>query len=180
MIRFFDFLFSFLGLIILSPIFLLLLIIGLLENGSPLFKQYRIGRNQKPFLLIKFRSMRKGTESIATHLINPSMITPFGKFLRRTKLDELPQLYNVLIGNMSFVGPRPCLSNQKKLISEREKKEIFKVRPGITGLAQISEINMKTPILLAKTDFKMINEMNLYFYFYFIFKTFFLIFKKSA
>tara|TARA_Y200000002_G_scaffold383052_1_gene402824 strand:+ start:7826 stop:8368 length:543 start_codon:yes stop_codon:yes gene_type:complete len=179
-IRFFDFLFSFLGLIILSPIFLLLLIIGLLENGSPLFKQYRIGRNQKPFLLIKFRSMRKGTESIATHLINPSMITPFGKFLRRTKLDELPQLYNVLIGNMSFVGPRPCLSNQKKLISEREKKEIFKVRPGITGLAQISEINMKTPILLAKTDFKMINEMNLYFYFYFIFKTFFLIFKKSA
>ena len=99
------------------------------------------------------------------------MITKFGNFLRVTKLDEVPQLFNVLVGDMSLVGPRPCLVNQKKLIREREKRGVFKVKPGITGLAQISGINMKTPILLAKTDLKMIRDMNLYFYFYYILKT---------
>ena len=149
MIRFFDFILSFLGLTILSPIFFMLLIIGLFENGSPLFKQYRVGRNQKPFILIKFRTMRKETKSVATHLINPLMITPFGKFLRYTKLDEIPQLYNVLIGNMSLVGPRPCLSNQKKLITERKKNGVFKVRPGITGLAQVKGLRGETKSSLA-------------------------------
>ncbi len=178
MIRLFDLLFSATGLVILSPILILLLIIGFFENGSPLFKQYRIGKNQKLFLLVKFRTMQKGTRSVATHLINPSMITQFGYFLRSTKLDELPQLYNVFIGDMSLVGPRPCLSNQKKLISERKRKGVFKVRPGITGLAQTCGINMKTPVLLAETDLKMIMKMNLYFYFYYIIKTIILIFKK--
>ena len=178
MTRLFDFLFSFIGLFILSPILILLFVIGLIENGSPLFKQYRVGKNQKLFLLIKFRTMQRGTRSVATHLINPSMITPFGYFLRNTKLDELPQLYNVLIGNMSLVGPRPCLSNQEELISERKKKGVFNVRPGITGLAQISGVNMKTPALLAETDLEMIIKMNSYFYFYYIFKTIILIFKK--
>ena len=178
MTRLFDFLFSFIGLFILSPILILLFVIGLIENGSPLFKQYRVGKNQKLFLLIKFRTMQRGTRSVATHLINPSMITPFGYFLRNTKLDELPQLYNVLIGNMSLVGPRPCLSNQEELISERKKKGVFYVRPGITGLAQISGVNMKTPALLAETDLEMIIKMNSYFYFYYIFKTIILIFKK--
>ena len=171
MIRFFDFLFSFLGLIILSPILVLLWIIALFENGSPLFKQQRIGCGQKVFLLIKFRTMRKDTKSVATHLVNHSMITPFGYFLRHTKLDELPQLLNVLLGDMSFIGPRPCLLNQRKLIYERKKRGVFKVKPGITGLAQISEINMKTPTLLAKTDLKMIKRINLYYYFYYILKT---------
>ena len=180
MIRFFDLILSFLGLTILSPILFILLIIGLFENGSPLFKQYRIGKNQKPFTLIKFRTMRKETKSVATHLINPLMITPFGKFLRYTKLDEIPQLYNVLIGNMSLVGPRPCLYNQKKLIVERKKNGVFEVRPGITGLAQISDIDMSTPKVLAETDLKMIKKMNLYFYFYYIFKTFLLILKKTV
>lgn len=178
MTRLFDFLFSFIGLSILSPILILLFVIGLIENGSPLFKQYRVGKNQKLFLLIKFRTMQRGTRSVATHLINPSMITPFGYFLRNSKLDELPQLYNVLIGNMSLVGPRPCLSNQEELISERKKKGVFNVRPGITGLAQISGVNMKTPALLAETDLEMIIKMNSYFYFYYIFKTIILIFKK--
>ena len=178
MTRLFDFFFSFIGLFILSPILILLFVIGLIENGSPLFKQYRVGKNQKLFLLIKFRTMQRGTRSVATHLINPSMITPFGYFLRNTKLDELPQLYNVLIGNMSLVGPRPCLSNQEELISERKKKGVFYVRPGITGLAQISGVNMKTPALLAETDLEMIIKMNSYFYFYYIFKTIILIFKK--
>lgn len=172
MIRFFDFLFSFLGLIILSPLLILLWIAGLFENGSPLYKQQRVGYNQKLFFLIKFRTMPMGTKSAATHLIDNSIITSFGIFLRRTKLDEVPQLLNVLMGDMSIVGPRPCLSNQRKLISERKKRGIFKVKPGITGLAQISGINMETPTLLAKTDLKMINKMNLYFYFYYILYTF--------
>ena len=180
MIRLFDFLFSFLGLIILSPILILLWVIGLVKNGSPLFKQYRIGHDQKLFLLIKFRTMQKNTKSTATHLVDSSMITPFGYFLRFTKLDEVPQLLNVLIGDMSLVGPRPCLSSQRKLINERKKRGVFKVKPGITGLAQISGINMKTPTLLAKTDLKMIKKINIFYYFYYILKTLLLILKKRA
>jgi len=173
MIRLFDFSFSFLGLIFLSPIMILIWIIGLFENGAPLFKQKRIGYDEKLFLLIKFRTMKKETTSKPTHLIKNSMITKFGNLLRVSKLDEIPQLYNVLVGDMSLVGPRPCLFNQKKLISERKKRGVFKVRPGITGLAQISGINMKTPTLLAKTDQKMIKYMSLYNYFDYIFKTIF-------
>ena len=180
MIRIFDFLFSLLGLIIFFPILIILWIIGLFENGSPIFVQERLGYNEKIFLLIKFRTMQKGTKSVATHLINPSTISSFGLFLRLTKLDEVPQLYNVLKGEMSLVGPRPCLANQKKLISERKKRGVFSVKPGITGLAQTNNINMKTPTLLAKTDLKMIENLNFYYYFYYIFKTFFLIFKKNV
>lgn len=171
MTRLFDFLISFLGLVILSPVIILLFIIGFFENGSPIFLQKRIGYNQKIFTLIKFRTMRKDTESVATHLINNSMITHYGSFLRSTKLDETPQLLNVLFGDMSFVGPRPCLPNQKKLIRERKKRGVFKIKPGITGLAQVSGINMKTPVLLAKTDQQMIKKLNFYNYFYFILKT---------
>ena len=173
MIRFFDFLFSLLGLTFLFPLLISLWFIGLLDNGSPLFKQKRVGRNLKSFVLIKFRTMPIKTRSAGTHLIKDIKLTSFGYFLRRTKLDEIPQLFNVLLGDMSLVGPRPCLFNQKKLISERKKREVFKVRPGITGLAQISGINMKTPTLLAKTDQKMIKNMSLYNYFSFIIKTIF-------
>jgi lipopolysaccharide/colanic/teichoic acid biosynthesis glycosyltransferase len=123
--------------------------------------------------------MHISVRSAATHLINPSKITPFGFFLRKFKLDELPQLLNVLIGDMSLVGPRPCLSNQKRLIIERKKRGIYKVKPGITGLAQVSGINMRLPILLAKTDLKMIAQTNLFYYFYYIFKTVLLIFRKE-
>lgn len=177
MIRLFDLLISSFGLVILSPVLIFLFILGFFENGSPLFLQRRIGYNQKIFTLIKFRTMRKEAKSIATHLVNNSMITPYGSFLRSTRLDETPQLLNVLFGDMSFVGPRPCLSNQKKLISERKKRGVFKIKPGITGLAQVSGINMKTPTLLAKIDQKMIKNLNLYCYFYFILKTLVLILK---
>ena len=171
MIRLFDLSFSLLGLIILSPLLLLLLIIGFIENGSPLFRQERVGYNQKIFLLVKFRTMKKNTKSVATHLVNQSMITKYGSFLRRTKLDELPQLLNVVKGDMSLVGPRPSLSNQTELINERKNRGIFKVRPGITGLAQISGITMEKPKLLANIDQEMIKKVNLYNYFYYIFKT---------
>ena len=173
MIRVFDFLLSLIGLIFLSPLLVLILFIGLFENGSPLFIQSRVGYNLKSFSLIKFRTMPIDVRSAGTHLMKNIKLSFFGFFLRRTKLDEIPQLFNVLKGDMSLVGPRPCLFNQKKLINERKKRGVFKVRPGITGLAQISGINMKTPTLLSKTDQKMINNMTLYKYFYYIFKTIF-------
>ena len=173
MIRIFDFLFSLIGLIFLSPLIMLIFFIGLFKNGSPLFIQKRVGYNLKSFSLIKFRTMPKGVRSAGTHLIKNIKLSSYGYFLRRTKIDEIPQLLNVFLGDMSLVGPRPCLFNQKKLINERKKRGVFKVRPGITGLAQISGINMKTPTPLAKTDQKMIKGMSLYNYFYFIFKTIF-------
>ncbi len=179
MIRLFDFLFSFLGLIILLPILIILWIIGFFENGSPIFKQKRVGYNQKFFILFKFRTMLKDTKSVPTHLVNNLKVTKFGFFLRQTKLDELPQLFNVLIGDMSLVGPRPCLVNQKKLISERKKRSVFKAKPGITGLGQISGITMKNPTLLAKTDMIMVRQLNLFYYFYYIVLTFFIFFKKN-
>jgi len=171
MIRFFDILFSLLGLVFLSPLIILLWFIGLLDNGSPLFVQKRVGRNLKYFLLIKFRTMPIKTRSAGTHLTKDVKLTSFGYFLRQTKLDEITQLLNVLLGDMSLVGPRPCLLNQRKLISVRKKKGIFKVRPGITGLAQISGIIMKTPTFLAKTDLIMIRKMSLFNYFYYILRT---------
>jgi O-antigen biosynthesis protein WbqP len=173
MIRFFDFLFSLIGLIFLSPFLILIFFIGLFDNGSPLFIQSRVGYNFKSFSLIKFRTMPMGVRSAGTHLIKDIKLSLYGYFLRRTKLDEIPQLLNVLFGDMSLVGPRPCLFNQKKLISERKKRGVFKVRPGITGLAPINGIDMKTPTLVAQTDQKMIKSMSLYNYFYYIFKTIF-------
>ena len=171
MIRICDFVISLMGLIFLFPLLILLYFIGLLDNGSPLFIQKRVGRNLKYFVILKFRTMPIETRSAGTHLIKNIKLTSFGYFLRRTKLDEIPQLFNVLLGDMSLVGPRPCLLNQKKLINERKKRGVFKVMPGITGLAQISGISMKTPTLVSKTDLKMIKKMSLSNYFYYIFRT---------
>ena len=173
MTRIFDILFSFFGLLILSPVIVLLLIIGLFDTGSPLFRQDRVGVFQKPFNLLKFRSMHINAPSVATHLASVHAITPFGRFLRKSKLDELPQLWNVFIGDMSLVGPRPNLFNQTELILEREKRGVYGIRPGITGLAQINKIDMSTPLLLAETDARMIAQLNLWYYFKYIFLTVF-------
>jgi lipopolysaccharide/colanic/teichoic acid biosynthesis glycosyltransferase len=178
MIRIFDFLFSLFGILTLSPLLILLWIFGLFENGSPIFKQIRVGYYQRPFILFKFRTMPLGVSSVATHLVKNLKLSLFGSFLRKTKLDEILQLWNVLIGEMSLVGPRPCLLNQKKLINERKKRGVFKKRPGITGLAQIKGITMKNPTLLAKTDLEMIKQLNVFNYFYYILVTMILIFKK--
>tara|TARA_Y100000389_G_scaffold157647_1_gene158846 strand:- start:8954 stop:9499 length:546 start_codon:yes stop_codon:yes gene_type:complete len=178
MIRIFDFSFSLIGLILLFPLLILIFLFGLFNNGSPLFVQKRVGQNLKSFLLIKFRTMPIHTKSTGTHLIKNLNLNSYDNFLRRTKLDEIPQLFNVLLGDMSLVGPRPCLFNQRKLIRERKKRGVFKIKPGITGLAQISLINMKTPTLLSKTDKKMINKMSLFYYFYYIVKTILPIIKK--
>ncbi len=171
MIRLFDFCFALAGLLFGFPVFILLYLIGLFDTGSPLFFQTRVGRQQKPFTLVKFRTMRKDTASVASHLANANAITPYGAFLRKTKLDELPQLWNVLLGDMSLVGPRPGLFNQPELLQWREKMGVFEVRPGITGLSQISEIDMSTPELLAKTDRQMIDSMTVARYFSYILQT---------
>lgn len=171
MIRAFDVVFALLGLVVGAPVLLLLVLIGLFDTGSPIFRQQRVGRDQKPFTLVKFRTMKRGTASVATHLANSASITPFGQFLRKTKLDELPQLWNVLKGEMSLVGPRPGLFNQKELTDARQKQGVFAVRPGITGLAQVNEIDMSTPELLAEVDRRMIESMNLKNYFRYILLT---------
>ena len=170
-IRILDFLFALLGLVCASPILLLLALIGLFDTGSPIFCQVRVGRNKKAFTLVKFRTMKVGTASVASHLASATSITPFGNFLRKSKLDELPQLWNVLKGEMSLVGPRPCLFNQEELIAERDKRGVFNVRPGITGLAQVKTIDMSTPRLLAETDAEMIESLTLKSYFTYILQT---------
>ena len=171
MIRLFDFIFSLIGLIFLLPLLIFIFILLLLDNGSPIFLQRRIGQKLKSFVLIKFRTMPINTRSAGTHLVKNIKLSIVGRFLRKTKIDEIPQLLNVFLGNMSLVGPRPCLLNQKKLIKERKKRGVFKVKPGITGLSQITGITMKTPTLVAITDQKMIKEISLSKYFYYIFKT---------
>ena len=171
MIRVFDFVFSLLGLLVGFPVLLVLTIIGLFDTGSPIFRQVRVGRHQQPFTLVKFRTMKVDTASVATHLASSAAITRFGHFLRKTKLDELPQLWNVLKGEMSLVGPRPGLFNQEELTEERAKRGVLDVRPGITGLAQVSEIDMSTPALLAETDQKMIQSLTVADYFKYIFMT---------
>jgi len=173
MTRLFDIIFSFLGLLLLSPILFILIIIGYFDTGSPIFHQERVGKGKQPFRLMKFRSMHVNAQSVATHLASASSITPFGSFLRKSKLDELPQLWNVFVGDMSLVGPRPNLFNQEELIYERDLRGVYSVRPGITGLAQINKIDMSTPQLLAETDAKMIEELNTFGYFKYILLTVF-------
>lgn len=171
MIRFFDILFSGLGLLLGWPILALIALIGCFDTGSPLFFQERVGRWQKPFTLVKFRTMRVGTAQVATHLASSDAITPFGSFLRRTKLDELPQLWNVIKGEMSLVGPRPCLFHQHELLAERVRLGVFSARPGITGLAQVCAIDMSTPALLAQTDACMLQSLAVADYFRYILLT---------
>lgn len=161
MLRVLDVVFSIVGLALVLPLLLAIYVLGLFDTGSPLFSQERVGRNQKPFNLLKFRSMRPGTASVASHLVDASSVTRIGAVLRKTKLDELPQLWNVLKGDMSLVGPRPCLFNQTELIAERQSRNVFRARPGITGLAQVNNIDMSSPTKLAETDAQMLQGLTL-------------------
>jgi O-antigen biosynthesis protein WbqP len=171
MFRLLDILFSTIGLVLTFPFLIMLTCVGFFDTGSPIFRQVRVGRNKKPFTLIKFRTMKPDTASVASHLASASSITPFGGFLRKTKLDELPQLWNVFKGEMSLVGPRPCLFNQEELIAERDLRMVFNFRPGITGLAQVNDIDMSTPVLLAETDQQMLKGLTIKDYFKYIFMT---------
>ena len=154
-----------LGLLLLPVIVLAVLVILIVDRHAPFFSQVRPGKDQQLFVCYKLRSMRSGFEP------DKKRVTTLGKLLRRTAIDELPQLWNVLKGEMSMVGPRPCLISQQELIQARLKFNIFRVKPGITGLAQISGIDMSDPLLLAKTERKMLRNFNILSYFYYIFLT---------
>ena len=139
--RIFDLISSLVGIIVLSPIILIVAIVVKITSPGPiLFSQRRIGKDNKEFKIYKFRTMKIDTPNLPTHLLEKpeQWITPVGKFLRKTSLDELPQLWNILNGEMSVVGPRPALYNQKDLITLRTEKEIHKLVPGLTGWAQIN------------------------------------------
>ncbi len=161
-----DFLISLLALtVLILPLVILALIIKLDDRGPVFFKQKRIGKDQKHFMMLKFRTMRTDTpKDTATHLLTDPQqyITKVGRFLRKTSLDELPQLINILAGHMSIVGPRPALWNQFDLMEEREKYGVHQVRPGLTGWAQVNgrdelEIPMK-----AKLDGEYIEKFGLW------------------
>jgi O-antigen biosynthesis protein WbqP len=141
------------GLIILTPVLIVVaILVGVTSKGPVLFRQVRVGKDERVFICNKFRTMHQGTAQLGTHEIGASALTSVGKFLRALNLDELPQLWNVLVGEMSFVGPRPCLPNQVKLIAERRARGVFSVCPGITGLAQVKRVDMSKPELLAEID----------------------------
>ncbi|MGR6872805.1 sugar transferase [Pseudomonas sp. HK3] len=171
MIRLFDIIFSLAGILVGAPLFLIVYVVGLFDTGSPVFMQSRLGKNKKPFTLIKFRTMKAATDSVASHLVDHNAITKVGRFLRKTKLDELPQLINVLFGHMSLVGPRPNLSSQTVLIQERDSLGVYSVRPGVTGLAQLSGVDMSTPKKLSEIDAQMLADLSVSTYFKYIFLT---------
>jgi O-antigen biosynthesis protein WbqP len=172
MIRTFDIFIAIFGLTICLPFLSSVLILGWLLGQHPLYHQQRVGRYLRPFTIFKLRTMQLDTPSLPTHLADTSAVTFFGNFLRRTKLDELPQLWNVLIGDMSVVGPRPCLFSQSELINERDARGVFTVRPGLTGLAQVKGVDMSTPRELAEVDAEMVSALSLKNYFLYIIKTF--------
>lgn len=135
------------------PICLIVAILLRLESpGAVFFRQRRIGRGEAPFVIYKLRTMFIGTAELPSHEIDETRITPIGAILRKWKIDELPQILNVLEGTMSLVGPRPCLAGMEELLQERRKRGVFRLRPGITGLAQVCDIDMANPRRLARID----------------------------
>jgi O-antigen biosynthesis protein WbqP len=170
-IRLLDVALSASGLLLGMPLLLVLLLVSSLDRGTPLFFQVRVGQNGHHFSLVKFRTMRVGTASLPTHLIDPTRFTWLGGFLRRWKLDELPQLWNVLKGEMSLVGPRPCLPQQAEVIAARELCGVSGFRPGVTGLAQLEGVDMSDPVSLARLDAKMMRELTVGRYLIYLLKT---------
>ncbi|MDF1738772.1 MAG: sugar transferase [Verrucomicrobiales bacterium] len=154
-----DRLISGFALVVLSPLILLLILLIRIESsGGGLFIQERVGLRRKIFLCYKLRTMAAGTVQAGSHEVSASAVTRVGKILRATKLDEVPQLWNVVKGDMSLVGPRPCLPMQVELIEERKSRGVLEVLPGITGLAQVEGIDMSDPVRLAEKDADYIRE----------------------
>lgn len=139
--RFFDLLLSLLAAVPLAvPLVLVAILVKLTSPGPALYWSDRVGRDNQIFRMPKFRSMRVGTPAVATHLLSDprAHLTPIGSFLRKSSLDELPQLWSILVGDMSFVGPRPALFNQEDLIALRTEKGVHELLPGLTGWAQVN------------------------------------------
>ncbi|MBY6198500.1 sugar transferase [Vibrio hangzhouensis] len=171
LVRLIDITLAIVGLCLLWPVMAIVYVVGKFDSDSPIFSQTRVGIRGKAFTLYKFRTMAVSTESVATHMVDAQSVTKLGAVLRKSKLDELPQLVNVLKGEMSFVGPRPCLFNQEELIEERQKRGVDTVLPGITGLAQVNGIDMSEPGKLAVVDAKMIEQFTIGLYFRLIIAT---------
>ncbi len=141
------------GLLVLTPVlFVLGLWIRASSPGPAIFAQTRVGRFERTFTCYKLRTMSADTVSVATHEVSASSVTGLGRVLRKLKLDELPQLWNVLTGDMSLVGPRPCLPVQHQLLTARRLHAVFAVRPGITGPGQVNGVDMSEPEKLAALD----------------------------
>lgn len=172
LIRMFDILAGIVGGLSVLPV---ILILGLLirrdSPGPALFRQVRLGRHERPFVCLKLRTMAEGTVSMGTHEVSGSAVTSIGRTLRRLKLDELPQLWNVAVGEMSLVGPRPGLPNQLELAQQRRLRGIFNTRPGVTGPGQVNDIDMSTPVELAEMDATYASRPNLRLYFGYIIAT---------
>ncbi len=150
-------------LLVLWPLLLIVFAAVRLESpGSGIFKQARIGKNGRQFICYKFRTMFTGTGDLPTHEVAASAVTRLGDFLRRFKIDELPQLFNVIAGSMSLVGPRPCLPSQVELIEARQRLGVLGVRPGITGLAQVSGVDMSNADRLAEIDARYVRNQGLF------------------
>ena len=161
--RFIDIVLSFIGGIVLLPVFFIIAIVIVIDDPGPVFfKQKRVGKNKKLFWLHKFRSMKVKTPDLPTHLLeNPEQyITRVGKFLRKTSLDELPQVYDILFGKMSIIGPRPALWNQDDLIAERDKYGANDIKPGLTGWAQINGRDELEIPVKAKLDGEYVEKMS--------------------
>lgn len=141
-----------LALLALPVVLIAAILVALTSRGPVLFLQERVGRFEKPFLCCKLRTMDQFTRSLPTHEVGNDAVTPAGQWLRRFKFDELPQLWNVLTGDMNLVGPRPCLPTQFDLIRRRRELGVYTIRPGITGLSQVRGIDMSTPETCAVTD----------------------------
>lgn len=141
------------GLISIMPVLLIISILILIEDGFPIiYKQSRLGINQSNFTIYKLRTMRKNSPQIATHEVSSKYFLKIGHFIRKTKLDEFPQLFNILIGDLNFVGPRPGMASIISLVEERERFDVYSVKPGITGLSQILGFDMSKPTDLAAVD----------------------------
>lgn len=159
------------GLAFLPLILVLAIAVRATSPGPALFKQSRLGRHERAFLVYKLRTMVVETPNSASHEVSTSYVTPLGANLRRFKLDELPQLWNVLIGDMSLVGPRPGLPHHNALTEARRREGVFAARPGITGPAQVQGVDMSTPDLLASIDRRYAERPTLAAYLLYVFLT---------
>ena len=161
--RLIDLLLSFIGIIVLIPIFAVIGLILYIDDPGPVFfKQQRVGKDKKLFWLHKFRSMKVKTPDLPTHLLDDpeQYITKIGKIIRKLSIDELPQIYDILIGKMSIIGPRPALWNQEDLILERDKYGANDVRPGLTGWAQINGRDELPIVIKAEYDGEYVKTLN--------------------
>ncbi|UXN67840.1 sugar transferase (plasmid) [Devosia neptuniae] len=157
-----DVIITLFGLPFALPVTLLcMVVVRLTSPGPAIFRQIRVGLHEAPFVCFKLRTMYVDTRDAPSHETKASAVTPAGALLRRLKLDELPQLWNILRGEMSFVGPRPCLPSQTELIEARRIRGLYEVLPGITGVAQVAGIDMSDPIKLAQRDAEYLSTMSL-------------------